>query len=69
MAQRQVSSTWKDAFEIEWLAFHENVTQGRRPKTSLADAREDLVLFREMMSLIQGGSPAADMRERVVARA
>jgi predicted dehydrogenase len=69
MAQRQVRSTWKDAFEIEWLAFHDNVTQGRRPKTSLADAREDLVLFREMMSLIQGGSPAADMRERVVARA
>jgi predicted dehydrogenase len=67
MAQRQVRSTWRDAFEIEWLAFHENVTGGRQPKTSLTDAREDLVLFREMMSIMQDSASAPDAHERTVA--
>ncbi len=32
----------------EWRAFHRNVTGKRRPKTTLADARNDMVLARDM---------------------
>jgi hypothetical protein len=32
----------------EWRAFHDHVTLGTRPKTTLADARNDLVLARDM---------------------
>jgi predicted dehydrogenase len=42
-------ATRQDAFVIEWTAFHDNITQRRTPRTSLADAREDLVLFRAMI--------------------
>jgi predicted dehydrogenase len=41
--------TRQDSFVIEWMAFHENITTGRAPKTSLADSREDLVLFAQMI--------------------
>lgn len=39
----------RDAFVLEWLAFHDNVTARRVPKTTPEDAREDLVLFLEMI--------------------
>jgi predicted dehydrogenase len=42
-------STRQDAFVIEWQAFHDNVTHGKTPKTSLADSRDDLVLFKDMI--------------------
>jgi len=38
-----------DSFVVEWRAFHENVTGRKVPKTTIADAREDLELFREMI--------------------
>ncbi len=41
-----------DSFGLEWRAFHRNVSERRTPKTSLADAREDLVLFREMLAVM-----------------
>lgn len=41
-----------DSFAIEWRDFHANVLGRRRPKTSLADAREDLVLFKRMIALM-----------------
>ena len=41
-----------DAFGVEWRDFHANVTGGRRPKTSLTDARADLELFRDMIALM-----------------
>ncbi|HWJ74838.1 MAG TPA: Gfo/Idh/MocA family oxidoreductase [Kaistia sp.] len=39
-----------DAFAVEWRDFHANVTERRTPKTSLADARQDLELFRDMIA-------------------
>jgi predicted dehydrogenase len=39
----------RDSFVLEWLAFHHNVTGRRTPKTTPEDARQDLVLFREMI--------------------
>jgi predicted dehydrogenase len=41
-----------DSFAIEWRDFHANITEARRPKTSIADAREDLVLFKRMIELM-----------------
>ncbi len=48
-ASVQQSATWGDPFVTEWQAFYENVTQRQPPKTSPADSREDLLLFREMI--------------------
>jgi len=45
--------TRNDSFVAEWRAFHENVTTGRRPKTSIEDSRQDLTLFREMVALME----------------
>jgi predicted dehydrogenase len=45
-------TTRTDSFVIEWRAFHANVTAGKTPKTSVADAREDLVLFGDMLALM-----------------
>ncbi|XSC47458.1 hypothetical protein ACF1BQ_019440 [Bradyrhizobium sp. RDT10] len=50
MVRRQSQSAWQDAFEIEWCAFHDNIAFSRQPKTSIVDARQDLVLFQEMMA-------------------
>jgi predicted dehydrogenase len=50
MARRSVGHCWKDAFEIEWRRFYDNVTRRRRPVQSLSDAREDLVLFADMVA-------------------
>jgi predicted dehydrogenase len=44
--------TRNDSFVAEWQAFHANIAQGTRPKTSIADARQDLVLFQEMVRLM-----------------
>lgn len=41
--------TRQDSFVLEWLAFHDNITHGKTPKTSLADSRDDLVLFKDMV--------------------
>lgn len=40
---------WGDAFVAEWLAFYDNINSGTMPKTSPADFRKDLVLFRDMI--------------------
>ena len=34
-----------DAFVVEWQAFHESLTTGSRPKTTITDAREDLEII------------------------
>jgi predicted dehydrogenase len=54
-ASRESFPTRADSFVVEWRAFHENVTKRRLPKTSIADAREDLVVFAEMARLMAGG--------------
>ena len=39
-------------FNVEWREFHRNVVENRKPKTGIADAREDLEIFREMIALM-----------------
>lgn len=51
-ASMKQSATWGDPFVMEWQAFYENVTQRQPPKTSPADSREDLLLFREMIRVM-----------------
>lgn len=46
------SFTWGDAFVEEWRAFADNIDTGTQPKTSPSDARQDLVLFLEMIRLM-----------------
>jgi predicted dehydrogenase len=41
-----------DSFGVEWRDFHENITRKRTPKTSIADAREDLMIFKQMIELM-----------------
>ena len=52
-AVSEITSSWEDAFVIEWRAFHDNIRHRRTPKTSLEDARHDLELFRDMIELMQ----------------
>lgn len=51
-----LNPSWEDPFVLEWQAFHENVMTGATPKTSPADAREDLRLFGSMMQQIRAAS-------------
>ena len=44
---------WGDAFVAEWQAFHTNVVEGRAPKCSPADFRQDLELFGAMIALMR----------------
>ncbi len=52
VAQSSTFPTRYDSFGVEWREFHRNIVEGRRPKTSIADAREDLVIFRDMIALM-----------------
>jgi predicted dehydrogenase len=49
LTQSVAFPTRQDPFVIEWTAFHDNIASGKAPKTSLADSREDLVLFAQMI--------------------
>jgi len=49
VTQTAVHPVWGDPFVAEWEAFYDNVMQKRTPKTSPADFREDLVIFKEMI--------------------
>ena len=40
-----------DSFVLEWRAFHRHLTERTPPRNSIRDAREDLVLFRDMMAV------------------
>jgi predicted dehydrogenase len=51
--ERTELPAWGDAFVAEWRAFHTNVTEGRQPKTSPADFRQDLELFSAMIALMR----------------
>ena len=44
---------WGDSFTAEWLAFHDNVVSGKKPKTSPSDFRKDLEIFAEMVELMR----------------
>jgi predicted dehydrogenase len=53
----ELHPVWGDPFVAEWRAFHENITQGKLPKTGPEDFVQDLELFAEM---------ARQMRESVL---
>lgn len=56
--ERAEHPAWGDAFVSQWRAFYENVAEKRNPKTSPADFRKDLELFRDMIALMgtEGGA-------------
>lgn len=45
--------TRNDSFVAEWRAFHRNITERRRPTTTLEDARNDMVLARDIASKME----------------
>lgn len=53
VAERAEQPQWGDAFVAEWQAFYQNVHERRAPKTSPADFRQDLELFRDMIALMR----------------
>jgi predicted dehydrogenase len=50
---REEHPAWGDAFVAEWQAFYEHVVERRTPKSSPADFRHDLELFRAMIALMR----------------
>lgn len=54
-----VHPSWGDAFVNEWVALYTNIDQRRWPKTSLADYRQDLLLFQAMAGLMLTGDGIA----------
>ena len=59
MARSSTSLAWRDSFLIEWTAFHDSIVNGMRPKTTPTDAREDLVLFLDMIAAMRSASETA----------
>lgn len=53
VSTRTVHPAWGDSFAMEWRAFHENVTEGKTPKTTPADFRHDLALFAAMIQAMR----------------
>jgi predicted dehydrogenase len=41
-----------DSFAVEWRDFHANIVSRRRPKTSIEDACQDLLLFQRMIEIM-----------------
>ncbi len=52
VSEQMVHPSWGDAFFNEWVAFYDNVANRRTPKTSIADYRQDLELFKDMIALM-----------------
>ena len=52
VSEEMVHPSWGDAFVAEWMAFYTNIDKKRTPKTSLADYRQDLLLFEAMLKLM-----------------
>lgn len=52
VTQQQIVPAWGDPFVVEWQEFYKNVKEGKEPKTSPADFRQDLELFRSMAQCI-----------------
>jgi predicted dehydrogenase len=49
--ERTIRRTYEDAFTLEFLAFHECISGGEHPKTSLLDARQDLDIMKMIYKL------------------
>lgn len=54
VVERAEHPCWGDPFVAEWQAFYTSVTEGRPPKTSPADFRQDLELILAMVALMRG---------------
>jgi predicted dehydrogenase len=54
MSERAEHPAWGDAFVAEWQAFHSSVLERRQAKSSPADFRQDLELFRDMIAVMRG---------------
>ncbi len=50
--ERAIHPNWGDAFVAEWQALYTNITEQRPAKSSPADYRQDLALFRTMIALM-----------------
>ena len=55
---------WSDNFTMEWIAFYENITQQRAPKSSPEDFRKDLELFADMVRLMRQQAVAVAGHEK-----
>lgn len=58
-ARTQTVSSWRDAFALEWEAFHRAIATGVPPKTGPAGARDDLVLCADMIAAMRISASAA----------
>jgi predicted dehydrogenase len=54
--RKEVPVSHQESFRREWLHFFERVRDGRQPRTSLADGREDVELAIEMIRAIPIGN-------------
>jgi predicted dehydrogenase len=52
VSEEMVHPGWGDAFVNEWVALYSNIDKKRKPKTSIADYRQDLLLFQAMMKFM-----------------
>lgn len=52
LSEEMVHPSWGDAFVNEWVALYNNIDKKRQPKTSIADYRQDLLLFQAMAQLM-----------------
>jgi predicted dehydrogenase len=52
--ERVIRKTYEDAYTLELKDFHDCVINRRTPKTSIADARNDVELFRMIMQADAG---------------
>ena len=59
VVERVELPTWGDPFVAEWQAFYANVVERRTPKTSPADFRQDLELFRDMIALMRASGTSS----------
>ncbi len=44
--------SYRDPFQTELNEFHKCIVEGKQPKTTLEDAREDLMIFEEIIKMI-----------------
>lgn len=47
--ERIVRPTYEDSYTVEFREWHDCITQGKKAKTSIADARKDLDIFKMLM--------------------
>lgn len=47
--ERKIRKTYKDAYTLELIEFYDCAVDGKSPKTSVADARNDLELFKMIL--------------------